>query len=229
MRRILIFVYLLLIIFTPKVLAAPDDIVINEFLPNPSSGKAWIELYNPLDISVNINNWVLKNDNPSLIGRFNITLDAKSFTATDTANINLHNDHDTITLFDQNNNQIDSYKYDIGPGEDKSYGREEDGADNFIIFSSPTKGYSNNQTTPTPTETPTMTPSPTELPTSTPNPTVTPTPLVIPTPTSINIQDILEKRMQCRFSYERFKNLPNGEYFINLFKSLFGSKSVCTP
>lgn len=58
-------------------------------------------------------------------------------------------------------------------------GRSVDGTGGWTLFSSSTKGSTNNTATPAPTATPTPTPTPT----STPSPTNTPTPIKTPTPT----------------------------------------------
>lgn len=195
MKKILILFFLLFLLgtvtssFIPvKTQAATSHVVVNELLPHPTSGNpAWVELYNPLDTPVDINNWVVRNDNASnnLIGRFNIVLSSKSFVATEAADRMLANEGDTIKLFDNSDNEIDLISYDTDPGINKSIGRSQDGGDNLVVFSSPTEGYSNNLL-PTSTATPEITPTiePTQVPTATPEPTEisTPTPTLFVTP-----------------------------------------------
>jgi hypothetical protein len=67
----------------------------------------------------------------------------------------------------------------VAPGSGQSIGRQTDGGENWVVFSSVTKEASNNTALPVPTVTPTPTPTATPAPTATPTsppPTVTPTP-----------------------------------------------------
>lgn len=99
----------------------------------------------------------------------------------------LNNDGDTIKLTATSSGEIvDQIIYgdtkDIpAPKTGQSAGRRTDGTGEWVIFSSHSKGYSNNSSIPVPSSTPNPTDEPT--PTSTPTSTKTPTPTSTPTPT----------------------------------------------
>lgn len=186
----IIFLAFLLLFFPQKIFAA--DIVINEFLPNPSGSSSedteWIELYNTTSASVDLSNWQLDDVVNGGASPYTIpagtTIAANGFLAFEkaTTNIGLNNTDDSVRLIDSNGTELDSYSYS-STLEDFSYGRTTDGSNTWVNFSTYTKGSSNSggvQVTPTPSPTPTLTPTPTP----TPTPTSTPTPTPTPSPTS---------------------------------------------
>lgn len=277
MRKILLIIFLLSVVFI-KPASAVDNIVINEFLPHPPSPENdWVELYNPTLSDVDISGWVITDNSTNKIDIPPGTiLSSKQFIYFEFSN-RLNNGGDTVRLKESfsASSSIDEKEYTSDPGIGVSIGRLHDGEDNWITFSAPTKGYSNNSYTPSPEFTPTPTPivtptlTPEETSTSTPTPTVTPTlspeisPTLFPTltpspentpnptetpyyspsptctlkppvsspipPNPINIKEMLENRMKCRFSYTKLSKLPNALTFIHLIKSIFGEKSVCSP
>lgn len=170
------------------------DVVINEFLANPTSpGKEWVEIYNPSHIDVkdyfidddeSFSDDVGSGSKKSLSGSQNsssefVVLEFSSF---------LNNSGDNVVLFDQNGTILDKYNYSGDPGKDITIGRSPDGNGSFTTLADATKGSPNaKEATPTLTETPTpsKTPSPTKLPTPTKTPTPTRIPTVTKTPTSI--------------------------------------------
>lgn len=189
---------ILLFIFVPKTLAMASDVVINEFLPSPSSGNSeWVEFYNP--DGVDISTYWLDDD-----ADFNIdsgTSSKKSLSTLNISNINypyieissfLNNSGDNVVLFTSDGTIVDQYQYIQNPGTDISIGRYPNGTGSFIVLSVMTKGSANSDPpTPTPTNipTPTITPAFTKTPTPTkvPTPTVTPkiSPTIFNTPTLV--------------------------------------------
>lgn len=93
----------------------------------------------------------------------------------------LNNSQDSVVLFDSNGTLIDKYIYSEDYGKDKSFGRSPDGADNWTLLDSSTKGLQNSN----PQQLPTLTPIPTLTPTKTPTPSKTPTPVKVPTATKV--------------------------------------------
>ncbi|MCL5433208.1 MAG: lamin tail domain-containing protein [Patescibacteria group bacterium] len=188
-KKIWIFFLIFLVspFFVKNQIFAETTIVINEFLVDPDADQ-WVELYNKSDGSIDISGWFI--DDSGGTEKFtvppNAIIGAKEFKVFGSGHFNLNRaSADTINLI--NGSAIeDSYSYGTGPGTNKSYGREKDGENNWVIFDSPTKETSNNTSnavlivTPTSSPTPTSKPTPTQKPTSTPKPTAT----TKPTPTT---------------------------------------------
>lgn len=180
---ILIIAFSAIFLFLPKTVFA--QVVINEFLSNPSSGPDWVEIYNTSDQEVNLHGWIL-DDEGTTTNMFEIneaTISAHGFASFDVGN-RLNNGGDTIFLLNVESQKIDSHHY--GQLEDDTCeGRAPDGG-SWGNCSFCTKGSPNDCSlpTPTPTHTPTPTPTPVSSSDSTPTSTPTPTPKLIPTPTS---------------------------------------------
>ena len=163
-------------------------VLINEILPKPSvETEEWIELYNNGSDPVSLAEWKL---NTYTIPP-GITIPALGFATFNQAQtaINLHNEGDTVKLFDASSSLVDSQSYPSVLGYETSMGRSVDGAGVWTICASWTKHLTNNCPAPTttPTPLPTKVPTSTPLPTSTPSPTAKPTEHP-PTPTSIFIE-----------------------------------------
>ena len=202
-RKVLTFALLFTTLFlqlTIDLTLATNSIVINEFLPNPASGNDWVELYNPTSSSVDIGNWYLRDEANSHIADFSIStsIATGSHLAIDVGS-RLNKDNDTVTLYNNVNETIDSRAYSQNPGDNISIGRYSDGSA-WSNLQNPTNGSSNSSGNPVPTSTPTPTPTSsltattTLKPTNTPAPTSTPKPTTVPsaTPTvkpSINLAD----------------------------------------
>lgn len=161
------------------------QVVINEFLPNPSSGNDWVEFYSVTD--TDISGWVLDDEGTStdmatIPQGTSIGPSTSQFYTVEVSN-RLNQSSDTVYIYNANKvSLIDSYAYSSNPGTDISFGRYVDGQSWGTC--TPTKNISNsNCTLPTPSPTPAPTPTPTTSPTSTPSPTKTPTPAPTKTPT----------------------------------------------
>lgn len=195
-----IFVTAFFLWLTVNPVFATGSVIINEFLPNPTSGNDWVELYNPTSNSISIGNWYLKDEATTHIADFSISTSvaAGSYLAIDVGS-RLNKDNDTVTLYNNLNETIDSRIYSQNPGDNISIGRYPDG-DAWVNLQNPTKGNSNNSGNPVPTPTPTVAPvltstsSPTQTPTSTPTPKPTAAPSFTPTikPTIILVDSVSE-------------------------------------
>ncbi len=135
-----------------------DSVVINEFLPDPYSlySEEWIELYNPLDVEVDVSGYVLDDITNGGTASYTIpsgtTIPAFGFVVfyQSTTGIYLNNDGDTVNfLRPDGTTVIDSYSYSSS-SDDVSYGRETDGGDTWTTFTSPTPGSSNAGQSPSP-------------------------------------------------------------------------------
>lgn len=180
----LFFISLFFFVVVPKSFAT--DIVINEFLVDPDSSQ-WVELYNKGSSSIDISGWFIDDDGGSQKFTIpaNTVINSNEFKIFESGLFNLNRGSaDTIQLINGSITE-DSYNYTIVSGENNSYGRKTDGTGEWVLFSSPTKGSSNNNSTiipsPTPTLSNTPTPTVTQVP---PTPTKTPTPTPTSKPTS---------------------------------------------
>ena len=137
MGSILIFLSLI-----PRSVFAAQNLFINEFLPHPSSGNDWIEIYNPNDAEVSISGYKL-NDSTSQIKEITeSTIGPKCFLVLEVSN-RLNNSGDSIYLYDKNGTQQDQQSYSTDPGVDTSWSRHPDGG-SWQVSSALTKGGSNN-------------------------------------------------------------------------------------
>lgn len=181
----LIISFLLLLLSTSSVNA---QVVINEFLPNPTSGNDWVELYSPSD--VDISGWVLDDegtasDMATIPQGITIGPSTSSFYVIEVSN-RLNQSEDSVYLLQTSGGtQVDFKNYNYNPGTDVSFGRYPDGGVWGTCVQ--TKSLTNSSCTfPTPTSTvsptPVITQAPTAIPTATPTKTPTPVPTKTPTP-----------------------------------------------
>lgn len=134
--------------FTILTLRAEKTIVLNEFLPNPICNECgregitgeWVEIYNNSDESVDLAGWYIQDAGPN-----NTVYITTSNTFHNSTVIGpkgsgyewlvvflndciLDNDNgDTVNLYDNNSNLIDSYSYSGSAPQGKSYARYPDG------------------------------------------------------------------------------------------------------
>lgn len=152
-------------------------VVINELYPKTSDVTwEWVELYNTSSESVSLNQWKLHHtagDAKSFILNASAIIGPHgflTFSGSQTA-INFSIEGDTVRLFDEKNNQVDSQSYPGILGYNTSMGRSSDGNGTWTICTIPTYNMPNNCPQPSPTPTP----IPTSTPTATPYPTPTAT------------------------------------------------------
>ncbi|MGY5879326.1 MAG: lamin tail domain-containing protein [Candidatus Thorarchaeota archaeon] len=133
------------------VLTNGDDVLINEFLPDPNTlfAEEWIELYNPLGVEVNISGYVIDDITTGGTGAYTIplgtTIPAFGFVVfyQGTTGIYLNNAGDTVNYLKPDGvTVLDSYTFGSS-SDDISYGRETDGASTWVTFDIPTPGTTN--------------------------------------------------------------------------------------
>ncbi len=164
-----------LFVFLISPIPVSAQVVINEFVPNPSSGNDWIELYSESDID--ISSWILDDEGTTtnmviVPAQTTIGPSSNKFYVIDVGT-RLNQSSDKIYMYKQDQTLVDSKDYDYNPGTDISFGRYPDGQGWGTCVLS--KGLNNGNCS-FPTPTPTPIPSPTPTPTSAPTPTKTPTP-----------------------------------------------------
>ncbi len=187
-KIIVIAVIFILFLFPQEITA---QVVINEFLPNPSADKQeWVEFYNrdtvPFDLSGyffddNVSSGSNKKTLIGILGPgqlcfFDLGKDGY-----------LNNDGDSPAILKPDGTVMDTYPYLGSVPEDRSYERDPVGIGDFKSDREPTKSDISCVSlapTPTPTPTPSPTPDPTAAPTSNSTPTPFPTPTPVKTPTA---------------------------------------------
>lgn len=166
-------------------LSIKANVVINEFLPNPSAGNnEWVELFNTGTDQVDVSTYKLVDDGNHSKDLTTLgTISPSGFAVYEyTGDGWLNNSGDSVHLKDSNGAALDDYTYTGNTSENTSYGRYPDGTGSFSIQASSTKGTTNSGPVPTPTQT--LTPEPTTVPTNTPSPSNTPTSAPLPTVTT---------------------------------------------
>ena len=143
MSKILIYVFLI-VTFSSFV---NGTVYINEILPNPegsdSYSKEFIELYSN-ESNITLENWKINDSNSegdllnlNFSGNF-LVLDGNDY------GFFLTNDGETLYLYDNNNNLVDSLTYSNNEViENKSIGRFPDGSSNIKVLTELTPGFSN--------------------------------------------------------------------------------------
>ncbi len=170
--------------FVPQEVFAAD-IVINEFLVDPSS-QQWVELYNIGSSPLDIGGWFIDDSGGSekFVIPSGTIISPHEFKVFESSYFNLNTSTSDVLQLLNGTTVIDSYAYEISPGVNATFGRNTDGLGGWVIFNSPSKGSSNNSSIPAPTVTPTIIPPTlTTLPTPTIKPSSTPKP-ASPTPSS---------------------------------------------
>lgn len=127
--------------------SAEDSIVLNEILPNPEGSDSasgldgeWVELYNNGDASVDVTNWYIKDASTS--GNKQTISASTTYGGQTVLGVQgsgtewlvlfmggsiLDNGGDTVTLYDSNDNEIDSHEFDASSndGDNDSYNTPE--------------------------------------------------------------------------------------------------------
>lgn len=227
MRAIFWILTLSVFIFTSKT-AFAGNIQLNEFMANPTDNTEWVELYNPTNQTIDLSDWKIKdgnnltNDDLTLTGQINplsfITFDHNRGWLNNTGS-------ESITLFDNSGQTIDSYSYSKTT-KGKTYGRQPDGL-NWIADLEPSKGSSNGEQT-TPTPTPTPSPSPTPTPTKTPSPTAIPKKTVAPTNSSSPTTTPLSSATPIKTSVTSSTQSKNYEKLVYRSASIAGINTGAT-
>ena len=132
-----------------------DHLVINEFAPK---GTEWIELYNPLTVSINLDGWYL-TDGEGTDPLGSVVITPGGYLVTPTANINLNNDGDEVMLYAPGDILVDAVAFGIkGPAPiaptgdsvaraPNGHDSDDDAAD-WTLDASPTRGTENDAPAP---------------------------------------------------------------------------------
>jgi hypothetical protein len=121
------------------------DVVINEILPNPSTGSDWVELYS--DADSDISGWILDDEGTTtdiytVPSGESVGPSSNNFYIIDSGT-RLNKSGDTIYLYNSSRSEIDSYQYSGYLGDDISFGRYPDGMVDQMKCT-PTKGSANS-------------------------------------------------------------------------------------
>jgi len=129
-----------------------QNIYINEFIPNPSEGPEWIELYNDNDSDLMLSNWYIDDvaDAGSSPYLFTISINKHAYATIQLKSAMLNNSGDRVRLLDTQKQEVDTTSYNTSL-EDKSVSKQKDGAWCITNMSS---GYENNECLVTATVTP---------------------------------------------------------------------------
>lgn len=185
-----------ILIFFAFPRAVNAQVVINEFLPKPSSGNPeWVEFYNSGSSQVDLSDYYFDDDNnfssdSGSLPKIAISglLESQKLCYWELPNY-LNNNGDTPTLFKTDGSTIDTYLYTTTV-EDLTYARVPDGGSWQAgqISSKPIDKCFDLAPSPTPTPTvaPTSSPIASSAPTAAPTKTPTPSPTKTPTATSIS-------------------------------------------
>lgn len=136
-----------------------SQVLINEFIFNPSSGNEWIELYNTTGDEVDFDDWQLCEQtgggNENCTSLTNSVVSPNGFVVEEFSFARLNNAGDTINLRDDEREIISQVSYDSDDDIDgaidvgtvaagQSVGRTRDAGGNWDSFPTPTKESSNH-------------------------------------------------------------------------------------
>jgi|GEM_PF-4229453 len=161
---------LILIILSLTAVGASATVFVNEFLadgPSPEPQSEWIELYNNGTSQVYLTGWRLTDgegnftlpasvipangfvvlvNNQSVFNTFYSTsATVIEYGPTSTGSIDLNNNNDNIEIYDSIGTQSDQFVYAAAQVENVSYGRNYDGGNLAVSFTTPTPGNYNNR------------------------------------------------------------------------------------
>lgn len=155
-----------------QVPASYSNLFLSEFLPNPTSGNEWVEIYNGNSSEVDLTGWYLDDiagggEEPI---RISGTIPGKSYRVFNLKDFYLNNSGDDVRLLDGGKIEKDKKNYSQTQ-KDKSWSKDSSGT---WCLTDPTPGSTNNSC-PIPSPTPTAKVSPTPSPTPSFGPSITAT------------------------------------------------------
>jgi hypothetical protein len=116
------------------------DVLINEFMPAPSAGSEWVELFNLTNQDLDISGWQITDGKNTKRFPAATPLEATGLTSIDVSMLN--NTGDTFRLLDARGTIIDCVSYD-GSVADQAWTRVPDG-DAYWEQKQPTRGETND-------------------------------------------------------------------------------------
>ena len=206
-------------LFILNVTPAFAALFINEFSADTAGSgddPDWVEIYNSGSDSIDLSLYRLRDNTATNKHDLSGTISPQGFVVFGWSN-KLNKDGDLIKLlFISDESVVDKVGYgDVGsdviaPYSGQSAGRQNDGSSNWVVFSSQTRGSSNNFSDPVPTITPTLilTFTPMPSPTSSPTPTKTPIPTKTPMPTKSNTVTIAPTSLATTYPTPILKTNP---------------------
>ncbi len=92
------------------------DVLITEVYPSPDTNLSeieWLEVYNFGDSDIQLDGWILKDSTKSMVISDEIVIPMKSYLVFDSdfLNFTLNNSGETISLYDPNEDLVDSFEY----------------------------------------------------------------------------------------------------------------------
>lgn len=127
------------------LLAGSPSIVINEIIPNPSSGNEWVELYNKSMSSINLSGWKLKDDAGNEVNIQSVVLEPNEYLIVYFSSNILNNSGDSLYLISKDSETINTVTYKKA-SKGKSYARKPNAGDvwKWVSSHNVTKGWNNN-------------------------------------------------------------------------------------
>ncbi len=146
----------------------PSNIYLSEFMPDPSEGQEWVEIYNDNDDTADLSGWKIDDiEGGSSPQHFNAQIPAKSYFVLYLDSAKLNNDGDSVRLIKPDESEVDKATYESSQ-DGVSWAK--DGGE-WKQTSTPTPGSANQITSTGETQESTSTPSPSPTTKSTPQPT----------------------------------------------------------
>ncbi|MDO8505894.1 MAG: lamin tail domain-containing protein [bacterium] len=93
------------------VQATPGDVLINEFVPDPTDTIEWIELYNTTSGAIDLTGWKILDGTGATVKTLSGTILAQGFTSADLSSARLNNSGDIIVIKSANDLTIDAVSY----------------------------------------------------------------------------------------------------------------------
>jgi DNA/RNA endonuclease YhcR with UshA esterase domain len=118
------------------------DVLINEFVSDPTDGVEWIELINTQDVTINVEGWFVQDASGSKTTIYG-ELTAGGLLVIENPKGNLNNGGDTITLFTANDDLMDTVMYDDATAPEKGESRARDAHGTWQTTETPTYGSTN--------------------------------------------------------------------------------------
>lgn len=149
MNKVPIVLGLFFTLFFSSPARADSSVVINELLPQPSTGEEdWVELYNPGTDAVPLSGWKLTDKGtvtPMKLFGPSDQIAPGEYLVIDVSNRLNNSTSEEVSLLKDDGSVVDSYSYTTS-ALGTSFGRSPDGGSSWVSFPAPSKGTSNGST-----------------------------------------------------------------------------------
>ena len=134
---------------TPIPIPTPQNsitVYLSEIMPYPDNEKEWVEIYNPNDFEVALNNWQIDDilDGGSSPKLFSLTLFAKSYATVELPTSVFNNEGDGVRLLNEAGLEIETLEYHEAE-KGQSYARQEFIGAPEWCFTSPSRNNPNSE------------------------------------------------------------------------------------